>query len=408
MISLIKNRDYYGMGLAMLCFILVVCQSIISPAIVAFVILFLYELLIKKSLRFERSIYLIFWILLFVFYGLSIFKSEHTDIGLKLLEYKMSFFIFPIIFSFKKDNLTFWNVIQGFLFGVLVLLIGLTVLYLTAGQSYAVISSKYFDIHPTYSAAYITLGLFTFLYGVYLKAYKVHIAIVLALFAFSLFTLFALISFAGILFLLLSLLIVSIVLVKQKFGTIKTIAFSALSFLAVVLTVTQSERLSYDYTTAKQTIQQIFARPETFIARCQNATSGTKMRVLMWYFSYEVIKENPAGVGLGDIDFFLDDKVRKYNIKHLKDQPLNPHNQFLQMAIDMGVLGMLFFLTMCFAMIWFSIKHKNYLLLFIVFNLLFNCLFESMLQRQSGIVFYTLFTTMFIVYSSKRDLTLEK
>jgi hypothetical protein len=47
-------------------------------------------------------------------------------------------------------------------------------------------------------------------------------------------------------------------------------------------------------------------------------------------------------------------------------------------------------------------KHLNWLLLLLIANLMFNMLFESMLQRQSGIMFYTMGICLLAVFSSFR------
>jgi O-antigen ligase len=72
----------------------------------------------------------------------------------------------------------------------------------------------------------------------------------------------------------------------------------------------------------------------------------------------------------------------------LVEKNYNPHNQFLQIAAEIGLFGLLFFLSILFFVVRFAMQRKDELLVFLVFSLIVNCLFESMLQRQSGIVFY--------------------
>jgi O-antigen ligase len=66
----------------------------------------------------------------------------------------------------------------------------------------------------------------------------------------------------------------------------------------------------------------------------------------------------------------------------------NPHNQYLQIAAELGIIGLLLFLgILLYGVVW-AISSKNWLLTLVMLSLMFNCFFESMLQRQSGIVFY--------------------
>jgi O-antigen ligase len=68
----------------------------------------------------------------------------------------------------------------------------------------------------------------------------------------------------------------------------------------------------------------------------------------------------------------------------------NPHNQFLQITLEIGILGILLFFSLFVIGFKIAYKHGNWILAIVLFNLFFNSIFESMLQRQSGIVFYTL------------------
>jgi O-antigen ligase len=67
-------------------------------------------------------------------------------------------------------------------------------------------------------------------------------------------------------------------------------------------------------------------------------------RVGMWYYGFDVIKENPIfGVGTGDhVDAI--DAVEKHNPTfHLIT---HPHNQFVSVFIQFGLIGFLIFLNL--------------------------------------------------------------
>ena len=81
---------------------------------------------------------------------------------------------------------------------------------------------------------------------------------------------------------------------------------------------------------------------------------------------------------------------------------LNPHNQYFQTAIEVGMVGLFFLLAIIFFGLYYAILNKNWLLLFILISLAFNCLFESILQRQSGIVFYTFWISLLFSRGSGR------
>ena len=139
----------------------------------------------------------------------------------------------------------------------------------------------------------------------------------------------------------------------------------------------------------------------TFIEKNKLDPSGTKSRVTLWLISAEIIEENPFGVGTGDIDFFLSEKCDQYDLQLLKQSNLNPHNQYLQIGIDLGFPGIILLFVLIGSILYVAINNKNYFLFFLGFSLFFNALFESVLQRQSGIVFYTSLMCIVLVYNDQ-------
>lgn len=93
---------------------------------------------------------------------------------------------------------------------------------------------------------------------------------------------------------------------------------------------------------------------------------------------YNSIKENLAEYQLID-----------HTIKH----ELNAHNQFSDTIIAVGVLGLLLLLGFFFAPIYLWIKTKTFdiILFSMLFIIAFNCLFESVFERQMGIMFFVFF-----------------
>ena len=123
----------------------------------------------------------------------------------------------------------------------------------------------------------------------------------------------------------------------------------------------------------------------------------------MWKISFDLIKEKPLGYGVGDVMKTTNAKLKEYGHEEMIKHNLNSHNQYLQMGLELGVLPMLFFIGWGLYLLIKSWREENYFLFFILLNLLFNCLFESMLQRQSGIVFYTFFICLFLKWNDKKN-----
>ena len=123
----------------------------------------------------------------------------------------------------------------------------------------------------------------------------------------------------------------------------------------------------------------------------------------MWKISYDLIKENLFGYGVGDAMHMTNSKLKKYGYNEMVKHDYNPHNQYLQIGLELGILPLFIFIFGCFFLVVKALKSNNHFLLFIVLNLMFNCCFESMLQRQSGIVFYTFFICLFLQWNVKEN-----
>ena len=80
-------------------------------------------------------------------------------------------------------------------------------------------------------------------------------------------------------------------------------------------------------------------------------------------------------------------------VKHCIKHELNAHNQFSDTIIAVGLIGLLLFILMFLSPTYLWIKNKNFDIVF--FSLLiiiaFNSLFESVLERQMGIMFFVFF-----------------
>ena len=71
----------------------------------------------------------------------------------------------------------------------------------------------------------------------------------------------------------------------------------------------------------------------------------------------------------------------------------NAHNQFSDTIIAVGIIGLLLLLGFFIMPFYLWIKNKNFDIVFfsLLFIIAFNCLFESVFERQMGIMFFTFF-----------------
>ena len=80
-------------------------------------------------------------------------------------------------------------------------------------------------------------------------------------------------------------------------------------------------------------------------------------------------------------------------IKHCIKHELNAHNQFNDTIIAVGILGLIILLSFYILPIYIWIKNRTFDIIFFSFLLIFvfNSLFESIFERQMGIMFFVFF-----------------
>lgn len=99
-----------------------------------------------------------------------------------------------------------------------------------------------------------------------------------------------------------------------------------------------------------------------------------------------------------DADEYDDSPIIEYLseykiVRHCMRYELNTHNQFSDIIIAVGLPGLILFLMMFACPIYLWIKNRNFDITFfsLLFIIAFNSLFESVLERQMGIMFFVFF-----------------
>jgi O-antigen ligase len=118
------------------------------------------------------------------------------------------------------------------------------------------------------------------------------------------------------------------------------------------------------------------------------------MRLEAWKTGLGIIKEHPlTGVGVGDLDKEMAAQYQKNNTILWVENRVMPHNQFIENAVQAGLLYVLLLLTTIF---WplLCYKQTNPLQWAAACMFFFAMCFESMLERQIGV---TLFPFVFFL-----------
>ncbi len=368
----------------------------------------------RGSIKFYLQPLLYGWLLFYVLYAVSALIYWDSVLSPRRLEYKLPFFIFPIFFSFRPNFKIKLNIIIiSLAFGVLLAsLAGITKsVMLTIQEPVALshfLASNICINHPTYYAAFTSVAISGILIGVkYYHCIPENLVTYLYV-GFLVLMILVSLSLAAITF--LSIAFVSIVLyliiAKRK---IRLAALTLIIFSLLTIAAMQNRFIRDDFRSSVISLTSYINNPKAFISNSNKNNHGDEVRLIMWTASLEELIKNPYGVGTTRSDAVLSEKLNNLGFFELgkKDSNgeirYNPHNQYLQTGLELGVLPMLIMIAYQILLIYQGFKTNNYWLSVTVLLLAYNCLFESILQRQSGIVGFTFITCLLLLLSKQRE-----
>lgn len=391
--------------------LLIIVVSVLLPKLVAltFGIWFLTIIFgfVKKEIRIIKPNFLsiLFW-LLFMSYLIGVIWTNHSDVAFKYIEYKLSLLIIPLLFIFQpKEAINRKKLMLGFI--VSVGLLGVYSFIQSLFQSPLTldsVTSVYFSTihHPTYFSAYAFLAMAMSVQQLHSQiVFKKRLfwAVVAVIF---IAIQFLCLSLAGLLLLMLFVAVYGVYLIKCKFGKIGIWASIAIVPLVMYFSVQFVPGFKTQFKGSKLYFMEYLNDPITFVKTKKTYLGGDETRLILWTASVQEIKKHPFGVGTGNLDDHLAAQLQHLTHYEMAEKKYNPHNQFFQTALEVGIPSALLILIIigwCFIQ---GLVKKEFLLVVLSLNLLINCLFESMLQRQSGIVFYVLWLMILSIYLSNK------
>ena len=353
------------------------------------------------------------WTLLYsiyLFYSILIWNDELSP---KQIEYKLSWLIFPFIFSFvPKFKLEKKHVITGLTIGVIIaslLGIGKAIhACMTIGITLTSYTSSNICInHPTYFSATATIALILLIEN-WNQSPLMNWPRWVKIVAVSFITFMILMSFsmAGFLFMaaITGLVFIHYLLKKETPKKIKLLII-AFPVLATFL-LSQNDFIKGEFDNTRHALSHYIESPTKFIAQKNESQNGDEVRLIMWTATLLEIKDHPFGVGPTQIGQHLSQRLnalkqpKMAELNNHGEVHYNPHNQYLQMALEIGWLPLCIFFLMLIKFIIMGMNNNKKSITAIALLLGFHCLFESILQRQSGIVTFTFFITFCVFYLS--------
>jgi O-antigen ligase len=340
---------------------------------------------------------------IFLLLLLGLTFSTQPDEGINEIGIKLSFLIFPLLafllpgIGKKESEKIHAAFAYGSLLFILITIPRAIIVSLQHSDLYYLTYDRLsWYMHPTYAAAYQSMSLFVFIELALRKKFIANSRILHFFIITSVALFIALLSSkAGYLSALLIPMLAVIRAYQLGYSIVKSTVVAAVSsvlFLATIyFTPVSSERVQQavsDIRVAEKT--EATAGSATTVSH----TSSTQVRLVTWDAAWKVWMNNPFGSGTGDTQSKLNAVYLQKNESYAAERHFNAHNQFLQIGAELGWLG-LTALTLCLLGIVRMGRQEFTSAVFIAICVL-NFLFESFLEVQAGIVFFSFWT---LVYS---------
>lgn len=394
-------RNIYNWSLGVLVSLWLIIPFLIGPLSLLFLLIVIYGIY-SKELKFKFNFLLLGILLFFPFYMLYTFNTSHQQEAMFSLEKKLSFVIFPILFSFVPNFKVNRKLIEDLFLLAVFLLMGINFSYSITNylikEDIAFLFSSHFSPihHPTYVAIFCALAIYLlFQKWKYASNIKEKSILVLGI-CFLLYSHFHLESLSGLLFVAALMAFLLLSWTYKKFGKIWFMAtmFAGMIGLSFILFFAPSLRINLE--DSFHFLQDYCKDPIAYTEVPRGEIRGNDARLILWTSSAEILVHHPNGIGVGNMDDILYNFLLKKGQINLAKEHLNPHNQYFHVALETGFLGLIFFVFLIKA-IWYHGKRFNDgFLMCLACAFGFSCLFESMLERQSGIVFFVLFSCFLI------------
>ncbi len=151
-----------------------------------------------------------------------------------------------------------------------------------------------------------------------------------------------------------------------------------------------SPRISNDVNASINYLSIWSESPQLFIENNVNNIESNTVRLVVWTISFNMIADNPFGVGMGDENDLLSREYYKHRYTGYAERHLNPHQQFLQTGISIGWIGIILLAILFVQLIIVAYRTRHLALFLGSICIAVSCLFESMLERQVGVIFLSI------------------
>lgn len=395
----IVGINFYYSAICLLAFTIPILKYGIQLPIILLVVAWLFA---KKSLNRNVLIPIILFVSIYIFHVIGMVYTENIDRGAKDLVQKLSLILFPVIIgtgpalSKKMRSKGMFFFIFGTITAVVLGFLSSAIEYSATGDlSFFYMSHFSASHHPSYISFYMAIALAILLLQVEKTVgWRKSLPLWLAVLFLSLSLIFpaSKMGFINWALVLLFFLLKWLVLKPRKLKP----AFQLLGVGILFLLC-----LKFDPVASARVEAAVVVTAEVdHLSKFSQVESNTA-RLYSWSTAWSLIKEYPFGVGTGDINDVMISAYQEQGLDELAAKSLNPHNEFLQIAVALGIFPALFFLFSLVYPFGKIIRQRDWIYGIFLLSVFIQFSVESMLEKQSGVIFFAFFNAYFYFTSDE-------
>lgn len=389
-----------------------------SFCLILLILNFIFEKKFKEKWKILKgNKFALLFIGLYIIQSMGILYSENIPESLSKLEKLTSILIFPIIFVSNPSNSKqfFVKLLHVFLISCIAACL-ICMAYAIYRYSLTQDTQYFFyheygsilNIHAIYFSMYLLLSLFISIF--LLNECQKRRLIYWILIIFLLINVILLSSkiVIGTFFILINLFILNTLLKHFKvWKRTLFVVFLNLSILFVLYNIPYVKGRFMDlYKSNLEVVTQNNYQYDTYF-------SGLTIRLVFWKSVFKILNNEDAwifGVGVGDSQDLLNEQYKKMNLYtgnvNIGDRgylDYNPHNQYFDILLKLGLIGLVYFLLIILLPMRSALSNNGHLYLVFLIIISATCLTESIFGLQKGVVFYSFFNSLFAFTSSPKQ-----
>lgn len=335
---------------------------------------------IQRTLRRSWEIYLFFLVL-----GVGLLYTQDVGLGGRVLETSFSLIAMPLVFSrFKFDEskikATFLSFLGGVLVAGLICFVNALIRYNQTPDTSVFVYFEFTNIigsHPTYLAYYLIFSITVAFYWLYDQELPFGKLRWLPVYIFF----FGLLMLTGGHTAYISLLLIFSFFILKTITEQITTRRIFLLVVVVIMLATMFMVNSYEYSIGQAKMNDYWERAPLWNAAIR-------------------ANDNPLlGVGTGDYTLELNNYYRAHNLEKYAAESFNSHNQFVQLYLSNGLLGVISILILFIRPLIMAIRAQKPLPKLAFFPFIIYGMNEVFLGRYQGVVFFALLHQLFAVYN---------